>query len=303
MPEHLPMIAIVRNKKQKMNRLLAACIAMLLGACGADSNPPLPKLTLDPERVAVVGISSGAIMAQQMHLAFSDHLRGAALLSGPPYQCAEGSLERALGYCLKAAGATPDMEKLAAEITARAQRGDLAPLHGLRGDHVLVTHGKNDTLVPESMSRASLALYQALPEASSMTLRFDGDGAFAHLWPTTSAGGDCQTTATPYIGNCNRDYAGEVMQAMFGDAPAAAPAQAGGRLSAFDQDAYRPDSEDAFLDSAGLLYQPARCAQGEPCGLLIAFHGCEQNSSAIGETFARDTGLNRWADVYGTVVR
>lgn len=302
MPEHLPMIAIVRNKKQKMNRLLAACIAMLLGACGADSNPPLPKLTLDPERVAVVGISSGAIMAQQMHLAFSDHLRGAALLSGPPYQCAEGSLERALGYCLKAAGAASDKEKLAAEITARAQRGDLAPLHGLRGDHVLVTHGKNDTLVPESMSRASLALYQALPEASSMTLRFDGDGAFAHLWPTTSAGGDCQTTATPYIGNCNRDYAGEVMQAMFGDAPAAAPAQAGGRLSAFDQDAYRPDGEDALLDSAGLLYQPARCAQGERCGLLIAFHGCEQNRAALGETFARDNGLNRWADVYGTVV-
>ncbi|MBK8123472.1 MAG: hypothetical protein IPK54_07950 [Dokdonella sp.] len=82
------MIAIVRNKKQKMNRLLAACIAILLGACGADSNPPLPKLTLDPERVAVVGISSGAIMAHQMHLAYSDHLRGAALLSGPPYQCA-----------------------------------------------------------------------------------------------------------------------------------------------------------------------------------------------------------------------
>lgn len=135
-----------------------------------------------------------------------------------------------------------------------------------------------------------------------MTLRFDGDGAFAHLWPTTSAGGDCQTTATPYIGNCNRDYAGEVMQAMFGDAPAAAPAQAGGRLSAFDQDAYRPDGEDALLDSAGLLYQPARCAQGERCGLLIAFHGCEQNRAALGETFARDNGLNRWADVYGTVV-
>lgn len=241
-------------------------------------------------------------MAQQMHLAWSDHINGAALLAGPPYQCAEGSLERALGYCLKAAGAAPDMEKLAAEISARAQRGDLAPLQGLRGDRVLVAHGKNDALVPESMSRASLALYRALPEAASMSLRFDGDGNFAHLWPTLAAGGDCQTTATPYIGKCNRDFAGEVMQALFGDAPQVAAESAKGKLLEFDQEPYFPAGEDAFLDAHGLLYQPAQCVSGKACGLVIAFHGCEQNQAAIGETFARDNGLNRWADVYDTVV-
>lgn len=284
-----------------MKTLWIAAAAVFITAC-SKAPPPLPALKLDTQRVAVVGISSGAIMAQQMHLAWSDHINGAVLLAGPPYQCAEGSLERALGYCLKAAGAAPDMAKLAAEISARAQRGDLAPLEGLRGDRVLVAHGKNDTLVPASMAQAAYALYQALPEAASMSLRFDGDGNFAHLWPSLSAGVDCQTTATPYIGNCNRDFAAEVMQALFGDAPAAAPAQAGGSLSVFDQDAYSPEGEDALLDSRGLLYQPEQCSAGKFCGLVIAFHGCEQNQATIGETFARDNGLNRWADVYDTVV-
>jgi poly(3-hydroxybutyrate) depolymerase len=36
--------------------------------------------------------------------------------------------------------------------------------------------------------------------------------------------------------------------------------------------------------------------------LLIAFHGCEQNAASIGPVFARDSGLNRWADVHNVVV-
>jgi hypothetical protein len=55
-----------------------------LAGCSAEAPPPLPAITVDADRVAVAGISSGAIMAGQAHFAWSDRLRGAALLAGPP---------------------------------------------------------------------------------------------------------------------------------------------------------------------------------------------------------------------------
>ena len=285
-----------------MKRMAAVIAGLCIVACSKAPAPSLPALNLDPQRVAVVGISSGAIMAQQMHLAYSDHLLGAALLSGPPYQCAEGSLDRAIGFCMKAAGAAPDMATLATRVAERASRGELAPLSGLDGDRVLVAHGKGDVLVPESIARAAYALYEALPEVAGMNLRWDGDGDFAHLWPTLDAGVDCATTAPPYLGKCGRDFAGEVMQALFGAAASTVAPEASGTVLEFDQDRFAPSGEDAFLDATGRLYQPVQCAEGKPCGLLIAFHGCEQNLAAVGEAFVRDNGLNRWADVHSVVV-
>ena len=284
-----------------MSRVIAGALALLMTGCGQQP-APLPVLQLDPQRVAVAGISSGAIMAQQLHLAYSDHLLGAALLAGPPYQCAQGSIERALGYCLAAAGAEPDMSGLVAEVATRAQRGDLAPLAGLEGDRVLVAHGRRDVLVAESMARSALGLYEAMPAAASMQLRWDGAGDFAHVWPTLDKGGDCQTTAPPYVGNCNVDFAAEIMRSLFAAPARGAPAEAGGALLSFDQDPYVPNDEDAYLSASGRLYQPPQCGQDKSCGLLIVLHGCEQNVDTLGESFVRDNGLNRWADAYDVVV-
>jgi len=47
----------------------------------------MPKVAIDRNRVDVSGISSGAYMAGQMHVAFSKTFRGAALLAGGPYWC------------------------------------------------------------------------------------------------------------------------------------------------------------------------------------------------------------------------
>ena len=35
---------------------------------------------------------------------------------------------------------------------------------------------------------------------------------------------------------------------------------------------------------------------------MVALHGCKQNADAIGETFVKDAGFNRWADAYGVAV-
>ena len=57
-----------------------------------------------------------------------------------------------------------------------------------------------------------------------------------------------------------------------------------------------------MLADVGFVYVPKSCAAGETCGLHIALHGCQQNADAVGESFARDAGYNRWADARHLVV-
>ena len=52
-------------------------ILFLIGPAVTAANESTPKPTIDPERVTVSGISSGAHMAQQLHIAYSDLFSGA----------------------------------------------------------------------------------------------------------------------------------------------------------------------------------------------------------------------------------
>lgn len=278
----------------------AALLWLTIASAAHAADAPLPKLKLDVARTTVSGLSSGAYMAHQAHVAFSDHIAGAALIAGGPYHCAEGKLEIALGRCMMPAeGKGPDAAALARIAETQAKAGHIAPLSGLAGDPVLILHGRADKTVAESLSTQTAAFYrEAAPQAK---LHEDLARAFTHTFPTDSNGASCETAAPPYIGKCGFDAAAEIFADLYGKPPHAASA-ASGELRTFDQDAYRDHGADAFLGAKGYLYVPKACADGQRCALHIAFHGCQQNADTIGETFARDAGYNRWADAYGVVV-
>ncbi|WP_084062528.1 extracellular catalytic domain type 2 short-chain-length polyhydroxyalkanoate depolymerase [Arenimonas malthae] len=282
---------------------IPAALALALAACAAEPAPRLPELDIDPDRVAVAGLSSGAYMATQVHLAHSDRLRGAALLAGGPYGCAGASLETALGPCMVAEPYAPDPARLAGVVRERAAAGDIAPVSGLAGDAVYVLRGRADTVVAEAVTRSAHDLYAALADdAGGLSLHYDGGRDFPHLMPTLDAGVDCATGGTPYLGRCGFDAAGEAMAWLFGPASSPAPATAAGELRRFDQAPYAAPGADPLLAEAGYLYLPPACAAGGRCGLLVAFHGCEQNADKVGEAFVRDAGFNRWADVHRVAV-
>ena len=281
-------------------RLSSALLAVVLAVPGARAaESGLPPLKLDPARITVSGISSGAYMAQQMHLAFSDRLAGAAYLAGGPWHCAQGSLSTALAQCMTPAqGKGPDIATLATAAREAAKAGRIAPLAGLAGDQVLILHGKGDETVSESLSVASSELYRAIaPEAK---LSVDLGRAFSHTFPTLDAGASCAVSAAPYIGHCGFDAAGTIFEKLLGK-PRRSADRAQGSVRSFDQDLYRGES-DAFLAGKGYVYVPEACAKGSRCGLHIVFHGCQQNADTIGEKFVREAGYNRWADAYDVVV-
>ncbi len=245
-------------------------------------------------------------MATQTHLAWSDRLTGAALIAGGPYGCAQGSLEQALGPCIKANPTAPDVAMLSALATERALAGDIAPLDNLAQDRILILHGKLDLTVAEAVASASADLYRGLVAGSGgdplQQVIWEGEREFGHLVPTQSSGGNCLASEPPYLGRCGFDAAELVFATLFGDSRRAPQPQAASQPAPFNQNRYRPDGSDAYLADTGFVYVPPRCAAGETCGLLIAFHGCEQNADAVGDAFVRDAGFNRWADAFDVVV-
>lgn len=283
---------------------LAVCwvLAGLIAGSGCASqrtDAPLPKLKLDSSRTTVSGLSSGAYMATQVHMVFSNHIAGVAMIAGGPYGCAQGSLETALSSCLKPAqDKLPDVDALVVSAKARAASGVIAALDGLAGDRVFVMHGKLDETVGSAISKDSAEFYAKLGGA---VVEEDMTREMAHTFPTESGGMDCATSEPPYIGKCGFDGAGEVLAKLYADTPVAAE-KAQGELLSFDQNAYLPEGKDAMLADTGYVYVPKACAAGDTCGLHIALHGCQQNAAAVGEAFVGDAGYNRWADARHLVV-
>lgn len=66
----------------------------------AHAADPLPALNVDLLETSVSGLSSGAYMAGQFHVAYSGTVGGAGVIAGGPYDCAEGQLSVALNRCM-----------------------------------------------------------------------------------------------------------------------------------------------------------------------------------------------------------
>lgn len=280
---------------------MAAALATGLAGCGGSGHvEPAPALGIDVSRVSVSGISSGAYMAHQVHLALNERVVGAALFAGGPYACAGGNLERALAECMAPEGPGPDVEALASVARDRAAAGAIDALGQLSGDRVFVFHGALDTTVGANVTRASAALYRALDPA--LALEADFDRAVAHTFPTPAVGGACDRAEPPYLGACGIDGAGLAFRALGLVAPDAEAVDApAGEWREFDQSALEADGAPAHLDPVGLVYVPTGCAEGG-CGLHVVFHGCEQSIGKIGRTFAEGSGFARWADAARVVV-
>ncbi len=280
------------------------CLMLFFGssvACAAGDHSSLPRLRLDPSRVAVAGLSSGAYMASQAQLAYPELFPNATLVAGGPYGCADGQLQRALSTCMKGVPA-PDVDALVARAERRAASGELGALKYLSGARVYLLHGRADATVAPAVAEAAAHFYMKLgadtPGLAGMQVHDDGARDFAHNLPVAAIGDDCDKAVSPYLGHCGFDAAGAIFAQMFGKPPHAVASAAGGELHSFDQRALRPDGADAFLARTGYLYLPRDCMAGKRCGLMVVLHGCKQDADAVGETFVKDAGFNRWADAY-----
>jgi poly(3-hydroxybutyrate) depolymerase len=262
---------------------------VMLASCSDRGEPPMEPsaaFNLDRERITVSGISSGAYMAGQLHVAHSATFRGAALLAGGPYYCAEGSLQKGLGPCIK--GGDTGIDALASYAAEMASSGQIDALENLADDKVWLFHGTQDVVVSEDVVNAAKLFYERIADGIETVLVNDID--VTHGMPTIDKGVGCGELKAPFLNACGYDAAGALLAVLH--APLADRTGANGELRQIDQ----PGFDEAGMLQKAYLYVPATCATGEACGIHVAFHGCLQSSEFVGDAFARDAGYNEWAE-------
>jgi poly(3-hydroxybutyrate) depolymerase len=251
-------------------------------------------MQLDPTGTTVSGLSSGAYMAVQLHVANSSSIIGAGIVAGGPYFCAEGRLLTALNRCMKTLFGQPDVESLLERARALADAGQIDPLQGLVDDRVYLFSGTQDNTVTRPVMDAARDFYLGAG-TTEQRIKYVNDLSAGHAFIVEEADNECGVTDSPFISDCDYDQAGEILQHLYGAlAPRASTDE--DHLLTFDQSEFLADPETHGMAPGGFIYIPEDCASDGSCRLHIALAGCKQTPGDIGDLYARTAGYNRWAE-------
>lgn len=279
-----------------MRRLL---LVLLLVGAGHARAQELPRLNIDPAQSSVSGLSSGAFMAGQFHIAFSGTIQGAGIVAGGPYHCAQGQLATALNRCMDTFLGPPDLAALLAEARTRANAGRIDPLSNLVDDKVYVFAGTADQTVDPVVGAAAAEFYRRA-DVPAAAVSFVGNVPAGHGFITEDGPVACGATQPPYVNDCDIDQVRDILQHIHG--PLNPPATSTNEPTPFSQAAFLPNPTDRGMAATGYVYVPRNCREGAACRVHIAFHGCRQSVDRVGDAFIEATGYNRWAETNNLVI-
>jgi poly(3-hydroxybutyrate) depolymerase len=294
-------------------------LLLVLLASAASAQEKLSSYPIDPAKVSISGISSGAFMANQFHIAHSKLIMGAGIVAGGLYGCAVQSVDGngepsslisiAVGPCMTAPGLLGSAGIYAGRARNFATRGTIDPLSGLEGDRVYIFTGRSDKVVNSRTVERGRDVYLALGVAKD-DVKFvgvndlPGNGA-GHSWVTKAFGVPCSANESPYINKCNYDQAGAILKHIYGDLKDPA-AKASGSFVKFPQAEFVPGGmvPEKGMWNVGVVYVPQTCEPGgtKRCALHVALHGCLQSAQKLDDKFYRNVGLNEWADTNDIIV-
>jgi len=272
-----------RRRAGRLGLVLAvACLPAAVPGLAAE---PLPALDAEKTYTAS-GLSSGAYMAVQLHVAHSSVIKGIGAIAGGPYYCAQGSLWTAHYNCMTPGAwwPLPATSTLKAQTEALAKAGRIDATQNVASARVWLFSGTQDRTVYPDVVKALKSFYEVFKAKPALI----ADKPAGHAMVTESVGNSCEATAPPYINDCKYDAAGELLKYLLGlsQHSAADPKQ----LTEFNQGSYG-------LEGDGYVYVPATC-QKERCRVHVAFHGCRQSA----KEFAEGAGYNRWAEANKLIV-
>ncbi|MGF1739742.1 poly(3-hydroxybutyrate) depolymerase [Vibrio profundum] len=292
-----------------------AIIALAIAHSGAAiaTTAELPALNALADKTSISGLSSGAFMAAQFHVAYSKDLMGVGIVAGGPWNCAANN-----PYALPIVNATttcmnpcelneafcptmmfPNSNYLASLAKQAAKSERIDSTEHLKSDKVYIFSGKNDHTVATGVVDSTEKFYQVLGLKRDQIL-YDKTVDAGHAFITTNqADTQCKKTQEPFINNCDLPQAQKIFEHIYGsqNPPAATWT---GELIEFDQSAFF-NNELASMNKSAFVYVPTSC-RTEQCKVHVAMHGCEQGMSEIGDIYVKGTGYLEAADTNNTIV-
>jgi poly(3-hydroxybutyrate) depolymerase len=272
---------------------------LLLANGNAAATSQLGSYNVDLERSSVSGLSAGAYMAVQMHVAFSATLVGAGIIAGGPFYCTEGSRFALWFYLSRCTHPffwvpAPNAARLAQAAQGFAAGGEIDELRHLRNDRVYIFSGGSDYLITREVVNQTRAFYKFVGVADR-NVSYVSNTLAGHAILTTSYGNPCGTSVTPFINDCDYDQAGAILEHIYGKLNLPAPMADDGELSEFSQAEFISEPRAHSLSDTGYVYVPRSCLQGGRCKVHVVFHGCQQAAERVGDAVYRWAGYNNWA--------
>src|SRR5262245_59533108 len=156
-------------------------VRALLSPPAAAGPAPLPAFNVDIARTSVSGVSSGAYMAVQFEVAHSSIVKGAGVIAGGPYFCAQGSVITALSVCsctlfqalCRVADGATDVQALVRATRRFERSGAIDATSNLSAHRVFLFSGALDTKIPPPVMRDLARYYEQFMSAAN--IRFVGD--------------------------------------------------------------------------------------------------------------------------------
>ena len=258
----------------------------------------LTKMNISTGSVTVGGLSSGAFMAVQMHVAHSSLIHGAAIYAGGPYYCAMGNLMVAEEKCMYALMPV-NVNQLKTFTDAAFSQKKIDDPKLMADDKVFLFSGKKDSLVNPKVVQYAADYYGLYMPKTNIVTDFDLDAQ--HCIPTLNYGETCNMLKSPYLGKCNHDGAGLALEQLYGE-DFTRGVKVAANLKKFDQTSFFSGLHTSIADF-GYIYIPTACASGATaCKLHMSFHGCSQDYASIGNIYADNAGFNEWAEANNIIV-
>jgi hypothetical protein len=278
---------------------------------------------------SVSGLSSGAFMAVQLHLAHSASFAGAGVIAGGPYRCAESYragaflaqdayVQGALYICMNplTERTAPDADHLAWLALQTAAEGRIDDVANLADDRVYVFSGTRDRVVSNKVVSRTRRFYQALGVDGERLLYDDGQPAGHAILTDNPEDSPLPANQPPYINRGGFWQSHALLRHIHpGLKP---PAQRlTGELVRFDQTEFFGSEARASMSPYGYAYVPRAVAEGAPARVHVALHGCKQgynyvdyvngrpdtrNQPPYGNRYFTTTGYNEIADSNDMIV-
>ena len=193
---------------------------------------PLPALNIDPDKITISGISSGADFVVGLHVAHSSVIKGVGVFAGQAYHCAvtrfpkdpmlknPTGLNSSVPVCEGCpAGDTleydhcknnpeyVDVDLLVEYARTQSALGNIDNTSNIAGHQLYFYRGTHDTCYKTGAEEATLSFYSrlTLDRGDDNHVSYEGSVGSNHAQPTLEYGADCggkPDAKFSYIENC-----------------------------------------------------------------------------------------------------